>query len=48
MANTNPSLIYIVATSGSKIQIFSGRPTDLKPWVAALKKEATDLHANSL
>ena len=39
MANINPSLIQIVATSGSKIPIFTGMPTDLKPWLAALKKK---------
>ena len=39
MANTNPSLIHIVAANGSKIPIFTGRPTDLKQWLAALKKK---------
>ena len=39
MTNTNPSLIHIVATSGSRIPIFTGRPIDLKPWLAALKKK---------
>ena len=39
MANTNPSLIHIVATSGSRIPIFTRRPTDLKSWLAALKKK---------
>ena len=39
MANTKLSLIHIVATSGSKIPIFTGRLTDLKPWLAALKKK---------
>ena len=39
MANTNPSLIHIVAPSGSKIPIFTGKPTDLKPWLAVLKKK---------
>ena len=39
MANTNPSLIHIVATSGSRISIFTGRPTDLKPWLAAFRKK---------
>ena len=39
MASTNPSLILIVATNGSKIPIFIGRPTELKPWLAALKKK---------
>ena len=39
MANTNPSLIPIVATSGLRVPIFIGKPTDLKPWLAALKKK---------
>ena len=39
MTNTKPSLIHIVATSGSKIPIFTGRPTDLKPWLVALEKK---------
>ena len=39
MANTHLSVIHIVATSGSKIPIFTGRPTNLKPWRAALKKK---------
>ena len=46
MADTNPSVIHIIATSGSKIPIFTGRPTDLKRWLAALKKEVMDLQAN--
>ena len=39
MANTNPGSVNRVITCRSKFPIFTGKPTDLKPWLAALKKK---------
>ena len=35
MANTRKSLVYKEVSSGSKILIFTGKLTGLKPWLAA-------------
>ena len=40
MENTSISSVMNVLTSGSKIPIFTGKPVDLEPWLAALKKKA--------
>lgn len=39
MAKTNTSPANRIAISASMIPIFTGKPTDLKPWIAALKKK---------
>ena len=39
MATSRPSIFPMLVTAGSKIPIFTGRPTDLKPWLMALKKK---------
>ena len=39
MPNTNPNPINGVITSGSKIPTFTGKLTNLKLWLAALKKK---------
>ena len=39
MATPRSNLSPMLVTAGSKIPIFAGRPTDLKPWLNALKKK---------
>ena len=39
MATSRPNIFPMLVTAGSKIPIFTGRPTDLKPWLMALKKK---------
>ena len=39
MATSRSSISSMLVTAGSKIPIFTGRPTDLKPWLRALKKK---------
>ena len=42
MANTNSSPVNRVIISRSKILIFTRKPTNLKPWLAALKKHRSN------
>ena len=39
MATSRSSIFLMLVTAGSKIPIFTGRPTDLKPWLMALMKK---------
>lgn len=39
MANTNQAPFNRILTGGSKIPIFTGKPSDFGPWLAALKKK---------
>ena len=39
MATSRSSISPMLVTAGSKVPIFTGRPTDLKPWLMALKKK---------
>ena len=39
MGTSRSSISLMLVTAGSKVPIFTGRPTDLKPWPMALKKK---------